>query len=118
MPEKFKLNRTKQCAKCPFKVSTNPFDIPDGYCEVKHKNLKKTIAEQDSIDYTSKQLNVMACHHSYENNPMYCIGWLHNQLGVGNNIMLRIKMLSCENIDEIKVYGKQHENFEDTLPKK
>jgi hypothetical protein len=28
--EKFKLKRTTQCAKCPWKVSTNPYDIPDG----------------------------------------------------------------------------------------
>ncbi len=48
---------------------------------------------------------------------MYCIGWLNQQLGIGNNIGLRIQMLSCENVNEIKVYGKQHQRFEDTLPK-
>lgn len=61
-------------------------------------------------------MNVMACHHSTGSDQMYCVGWLHNQLGPGNNIGLRIKMLSYENDKEIKVYGKQHERFEDTLP--
>lgn len=114
---KFKLPRTKQCAKCPFKVSTNPYDIPDGYCEVKHANLKDTIAEQGSLDFLRGGMKVMACHHSSGDDKMYCVGWLNHQLGVGNNIGLRIKMMSCENISEIKVYGEQHQRFEDTLPK-
>lgn len=44
-----------------------------------------------------------------------CIGWVHNQLGVGNNIGLRIKMLYCENAKDIKVVGEQHSKFEDTI---
>ncbi len=109
-----KLTRTKQCAKCPWKVSTNPFDIPDGYCEVKHANLKETIAEEGVINLG--QSKVMACHHSDGNDQMYCVGWLNHQLGVGNNIGLRIKMMSCENAKDIKTYGKQHQRLEDTLP--
>ena len=112
---KFKLPRTKQCPKCPWKVSTNPHDIPDGYCELKNKNLAGTIAKPGDINIGRPQ-RVMACHHSNGNDDMYCVGWLNHQLGIGNNIALRLKMLSCENIGEIKVYGKQHERFEDTLP--
>lgn len=111
-----KLKRTKQCSKCPWKVSTNPYDIPDGYCENKHANLKETIAEEGVIP-TSSVMKVMACHHSDGNDEMYCVGWLNHQLGIGNNIGLRLKMLKCENIGEIKVYGEQHIKFEDTLPK-
>jgi hypothetical protein len=109
-----KLVRTKQCKKCPWKVSTNPHDIPDGYCEIKHKNLKATIANPDEINLGT--MNVMACHHSSEDDGMFCIGWLNHQLGIGNNIGLRIRMLKCENLSELKVYGKQHLKFEDTLP--
>ena len=109
-----KLIRTKQCAKCPWKVSTNPFDIPDGYCQTKHANLKETIANPGQLNLT--QSKAMACHHSDGQDNMYCVGWLHNQLGVGNNIGLRIKMLSCENIADLKTVGKQHQKFEDTLP--
>lgn len=110
----FKLPRIVQCKKCPWKVSTNPHDIPDGYCETKHENLKDTIAEPGSLKPTDK---AMACHHSTGSDEMYCIGYLENQLGRGNNISLRIKMLHCENIGKIKTIGDQHLQFEDTLPK-
>lgn len=59
----------------------------------------------------------MACHHSTGEDEMYCIGWLYHQLGEGNNIGLRIKFIGCTNGRDIKVYGKQHETFKDTLPK-
>lgn len=111
-----KLTRTKQCAKCPWKVSTNPRDIPDGYCETKHRNLESTIAKTGEINIGG-ELRIMACHHSYNEAPEYCIGWLHNQIGIGNNIGLRLEMMNCENLNEVKVYGRQHERFEDTLPK-
>ena len=110
-----KLSRTKQCAKCPWKVKTNPHEIPDGYSEERHRNLASTIAKEGELP-TGKTLNVMACHHSTDDHKEHCIGWLHNQLGHGNNIGLRIAMMGCENIREIKTYGKQHERFEDTLP--
>jgi len=115
--KKFSLKRTKQCGKCPWKKSTNPHDIPDGYDVEKHKNLSCTIAKKgDFSSIGKKTINVMACHHSKEGQEEHCIGWVHNQLGVGNNIMLRIQMMSCDNIKDMKVYGPQHINFEDTLP--
>lgn len=110
-----KLTRTKQCKKCPWRVSTNPHEIPDGYCENKHQNLKSTIAEPGSINLGT--MNVMACHHSTGDDEMYCVGWLNQQLGVGNNIGLRLRMLKCENLKDLKVYGPQHQTFEETLPK-
>lgn len=111
--QRFKLKRIKQCAKCPWKVSTDPYSIPDGYCPVKHANLKETIAKPGDLRGTGK---AMACHHSDGNDEMYCVGWLHNQLGTGNNIPLRIKMMYCDNINQLKIVGKQHKTFEDTLP--
>ena len=87
------------------------------YCEVKHENLKETIAEESSLDFIGRGMKAMACHYSNGSDEMYCVGWLNHQLGVGNNIGLRIKMMSCENIRDLKVYGKQHERFEDTLPR-
>lgn len=107
-----KLKRTKQCEKCPWKKSTNPFDIPGGYCVTKHENLKETIAVPGSL----KPTKVMACHHSKPGKEMHCVGWLHNQLGVGNNLHLRLQMRNCENISSLKVIGEQHEKFSDTLP--
>ncbi len=55
----------------------------------------------------------MACHEMHDT-P--CIGWLAHQLGSGNNIPLRIQMISCGNAKKIRLRGEQHETFEDTLP--
>lgn len=52
-------------------------------------------------------------HHSTGEDRMFCVEWLHNQLGVGNNIGLRMQMRNCENIRDLKVIGEQHERFED-----
>jgi len=62
MPNKCKLKRTVQCAKCPWKVDTDPYEIPDRYCEIKHKNLKDTIAKDTSFS-SGSPLKIMACHH-------------------------------------------------------
>lgn len=55
----------------------------------------------------------MACHEIHD---AHCIGWLMNQLGSGNNIGLRIQMISCENAGKIRLKGEQHATFEETLP--
>lgn len=113
-----KLVRIVQCAKCPWKVSTNPHDIPDGYCEIRHQNLKSTIAKEGDLSNIGKNtLEAMACHHSKNGDKMYCVGWLNNQLGVGNNIPLRLRMMHYSNVKDIRVIGEQHQKFEDTLPK-
>lgn len=116
MAETFKLKRTIQCAKCPWKVETNPYDIPHGYCEIKHRNLQKTIAKETDFSF-GDMLQVMACHHSKKTEMEHCVGWVHNQLGVGNNIGLRLKMMFYENIQDLKIIGEQHLRFEETLPR-
>jgi hypothetical protein len=109
-----KLKRTKQCSKCPWKVNVDPNGIPNGYTVDKHESLRKTIANKDNPLFTIVNQHVMACHETHN---AHCIGWLHNQLGKGNNIALRISMMNCENISDIKIQGKQHNNFDETLPK-
>ncbi len=59
---------------------------------------------------------VMSCHYSSEGDDSFCIGWLYNQLGEGNNIGLRIHMRDYENLHQLTVDGEQHQRFEDTLP--
>lgn len=103
-----KLKVGKQCQKCPWKVSVDPNDIPNGYDIEKHKNLKKTISE--GLDSLSNR-NVMACHETHNT---ACAGWVHNQLGVGNNWGLRVRMRS--QVNKVEIFGKQHESFKDTLP--
>lgn len=118
--EKFKLERTIQCELCPWKTTTDPWDIPNNYCPERHELLESTIATnlynpiEQLADSDKKPLAVMVCHKSERD---YCVGWLNNQIGEGNNLRLRIKMLDCTNINEIKVVGEQHPDFKSTLPK-
>jgi hypothetical protein len=113
--EKWKLGRLNQCAKCPWKVSTDPFEIPDGYGVDLHASLANTIAEPGAYR-PNKAMHIFACHESPLEQPAHCIGWLMNQLGPGNNIGLRLSMRNCENIQHVKLDGPQHACFEDTLP--
>lgn len=60
--------------------------------------------------------HVMACHYSqFQKKPIYCAGWLHNQLGPGNNIGVRLAVMTGEMPVPV-VDGPQHETFEGTLP--
>lgn len=109
-----KLKRTKQCLKCPWRVDTDPRDIPNGYSEAKHAALSCTIARDGDLSAVfGGKMQVMACHETHD---AHCIGWIVNQLGPGNNIGLRLAMMHCENIDQVQIVGEQHEHFEDTLP--
>ena len=115
MSKRFKLKRVRQCEKCPWKVSTDPRDIPNGYDVGLHEGLAATIAEPGRISFGG-DLRIMACHESPPSDEAHCVGWLMNQLGPGNNIALRVAMLGCENLRHVKLDGPQHERFEDTLP--
>lgn len=115
----WKLKRTTQCEKCPWRKDVDPTQIPRGYDTEKHRNLKQTIATESVLNQvyahlSEKPLHMMACHEEHD---AHCIGWLTNQIGPGNNIGLRLHMRSCENWYEIELAGEQHETFEDTLPK-
>ncbi len=111
----WKLKRTAQCAKCPWLKDVDPHEIPDGYCETRHRALESTIAQPASlVDVGARELHVMACH---ETEDAHCVGWLMNQLGPGNNIALRLRMRGCENARNLRLRGEQHATFKDTLPK-
>lgn len=111
----WKLRRTKQCESCPWKVTTNPFrDIP-GYDREKHRGLKKTISEGSIDELFDPAKAAMQCHKHTDDDPAHCIGWLMHQLGPGNNIAMRMQMITCTNRDKLKLDGEQHESFEDTI---
>lgn len=110
----WRLQRTRQCAKCPWRKEVDPHDIPNGYSEDKHRALSCTIASPGDLGaIVGGKMHVMACH---EEHKAHCVGWLMNQLGPGNNIAMRLLMVDCENAGEIALVGEQHECFEDTLP--
>jgi hypothetical protein len=111
------MNRQrKQCKRCPWKVGTDPHQIPDGYCEDKHANLKNTIA--DGSPNIGGTLRLMACHESTVGRDRPCVGWLANQLGPGNNIALRLAVRAGRVDANFELDGAQHAHFEDTLPKR
>jgi hypothetical protein len=112
----WKLKRTRQCAKCPWRADVDPNTIPDGYDVEKHKALADTIAKPGDLSgLLGGPLRIMACHETHD---AHCIGWLVNQEGPGNNIALRMQLRHCENADRVRIVGRQHETFEQTLPKK
>ena len=58
----------------------------------------------------------MSCHEHAPGAEAHCVGWLANQLRMGNNVALRLAMLDCENARELRTVGERHECFEDTFP--
>ena len=107
----------RQCKKCPWKKGSNPNEIPNGYCVDKHRALERTIAKEgDLTPLAEGMLRVMACHESKVGQDIPCVGWVANQIGPGNNIMLRLRVLQGT-IAPPRTVGPQHERFEDTLPK-
>ena len=104
----------RQCEKCPWKVSTNPNEIPNGYCEKKHRALDSTIS-RGRMNLGSS-LKMMACHETKVGKELPCVGWLAYELGPGNNLGLRLAVFRGQVDANFELDGEQHENFEDTLP--
>lgn len=110
----------RQCAKCPWKKSTNPYDIPGGYDLSKHKNLKATcLSGIESLHVLTGHgvVRQMACHESAPGDEFYCVGWLAHQLGRGNNLAVRLMVARGQISADYELVGEQHECFEDTLPR-
>ena len=103
----------KQCEHCPWKKSTDPYDIPGGYDVDKHRALKSTIV---SGTRSLRNDRAMSCHEYPSEDRMPCVGWLHNQLGAGNNIGLRLAVVVGQIDGDYELGGPQHDRFEDTLP--
>lgn len=105
-----------QCAKCPWKTSTDPNEIPGGYCPKKHAGLASTIAEPGLVLLDG--VRMMACHETPLGKELPCVGWLVHQLNEGNNIGLRVAAMMGRVDPNVRTVGPQHECFEDTLPRR
>ena len=109
------LTHIQQCKTCPWKKSSKVADIPNYNCSL-HKSLIDTIADDEgNLSKIGQQIKIMACHYSKDGAEKECVGWLNNQLGAGNNIPLRMRMMHCSNITDIKLDGLQKETFEETF---
>lgn len=112
----------RQCAKCPWKVTTDPHEIPNGYSVEKHYALSRTVARPaDLSPLNDATIRVMACHETAvamrdDDHPLPCVGWLANPLGEGNNLALRMLALRGKVNVDFELEGEQHSCFEDTLP--
>lgn len=105
-----------QCKSCPWRVDCEPLrDIPNGYSVALHADLRGTIAEPGAVCLTGTK-RIMACHYSKIGEEIPCAGWLHQQMGEGNNIWLRIEMMRGR-MPLPKVFGRQHRTFDRTLPR-
>jgi hypothetical protein len=107
--------KIKQCRTCPWKVSCSPEeDIPNYSLELA-KALRSTISDGSITGLAEQERRIMACHYSEQGNDITCAGWLHNQLGHGNNLGVRMDVIRGR-LPAPEVDGKQHDNYEDTLP--
>lgn len=105
----------KQCETCPWRVGCVPErDIPNGYSVELHEGLRRTI--KSGLESLTSEGRAMACHYAPLDRPSPCAGWIHNQLGPGNNIRVRLAVAFGE-LPRPVVDGPQHETFDATLPK-
>jgi hypothetical protein len=100
-----------QCSTCPWKVGADLNLIPN-YRRELHEKLTCTIADGPRLP--TGVLRCMSCHYSTERKNKPCAGWLYNQLGIGNNIGVRLAVMT-ERLSMPKVSGEQYETFEETL---
>lgn len=107
----------RQCAKCPWKVGVDPYEIPGGYDVARHRQLDETIAEPGILDLHGI-LHIMACHETGKGAELPCVGWMHHQLGEGNNIGLRIAVMTGRIDGNIEIVGRQHRSLAATLPRR
>lgn len=107
-------NPKRQCRGCPWRKGASTDKIPN-YSREKHLGLRETIAEPGSLRRVGDKLQFMACHDSPDAAPTVCVGWAVQQLGVGNNIALRIAAMRDPRFHGLETDGPQREEFEETL---
>lgn len=109
-----KRSTVVQCKSCPWRVDCVPdADIPNYNPEL-HRGLHDTIRSGIETLFQGAARG-MACHYSKPGAEFPCAGWLHHQLGPGNNISVRMQVMTGK-LPAPEVDGKQHETFEATLP--
>ena len=75
---------------------------------------EKFIAIPETLGGTQ---HLQQCHETQDADPLPCVGWLYHQLGVGQNLALRMMVITGEIDANVEIDGAQHERIEDTLPR-
>ena len=107
------MKSIRQCRSCPWKVGADLSLIPN-YQRDLHTKLTRTIAKEARLPLPNEPLRMMACHYSTDRKNKPCVGWLHNQIGVGNNMIVRMALMTGQ-LPVPRVQGDQYETFAETL---
>jgi hypothetical protein len=104
------VKAVRQCKTCPWRVDVVPSrDVPNydpGIYDRMRASLRTGI---DSIRETTRM--VMECHNGKKGANRACAGWLHHQIGVGNNLGVRMRVITGH-LPVPKVVGEQHEDLD------
>jgi len=108
-----KRKTAKQCKTCPWRVDVvPPRDVPN-YDPGIYARMRATL-RSGFESMSDKTRIVMKCHNGRDNVDVACAGWLHHQIGVGNNLGVRFAVILGK-LPVPKVIGDQHEDL-DALP--
>jgi hypothetical protein len=107
-----KTKPRRQCKHCPWKKGSDTSKIP-GYRRAKHCKLSSTVDK--GITDIARTLRIMACHKSKTGADIPCVGWMVNQLGPGNNLALRMAVISGRVDAHVVTVGPQHRTLQETL---
>lgn len=104
------MKTVTQCKTCPWRVEVKPSrDVPN-YDPGIYARMRETLREGVTA-LTERTRKIMECHNGKRGANRPCAGWLHHQIGVGNNLGVRLSV-SMERLPMPKVLGEQHEDLE------
>jgi len=85
-------DRIHQCRSCPWRVGCVPDEDIPRYRRELHEGLTCTIrCGEESL---RGDLHIMACHYSRAGEDFPCAGWLAQQAGPGNNLGVRLAIIT------------------------
>lgn len=103
----------RQCRRCPWKTSTGR-NIPNGFAHDARELVQRMVARSASL-IDSHEI-AQQCHETLDDDPLPCVGWLVNQLGPGNNLPLRLRVMLGQVDANVVTVGPQHRRIEDIVP--
>lgn len=103
-----------QCQTCPWRADVDPRNIPGGYGHV----IAELLAEHTPSGPASlaSTLHIATCHEKPERAKLPCVGWLVHQLGAGNNLALRLRVIHGCIDGNVRTVGPQRDLCRELLP--